>query len=150
MARSKFGYNADSFRIVHIVPTSPAYTPATGTNRAVVITVPDGAIWEVMLIRDNYTATAAVGTRQNLIFVQDTALNFMYLRVHPITFGASSALTVHAYPGTVDSTVGVVNTATMSLPTLVVPEKYVFGFNLLSGVDAADTHTVSMLVKEYC
>jgi len=144
MARSKFGFDSNNFRIELVTTTFSTYVLDGTTSRAVTITVPLGAMWELISLRDSYTATATVGTRQPIVVVQDAASTTFFARAYTATFAASSNVVLHAYPYTTDT--GVV----MSLPPFVLPGGYKIVSSIAAGFDVADTHVVQLLVKEYC
>jgi hypothetical protein len=149
MARSKFGYSDECFRIESVKTGHPAFVASADIQRSIVITVPAGALWEFLYGWDSITSTATVGTRVLQIIVRDTASTIVLLRNAPITVAASSVLnTVLGDVGTDGSSS--TSTAFATLPKLIFPEGYTLTLRVATGIDVADVHTFAGVVKEYC
>ena len=144
MARSKFGYDADNFRIEAVQVGHPSFTDAVGIDRLVVITVPLNAVWEIMTISATLTTTATVGTRSQRFRITDPGGVTYFQRFSGVLTAASGFINTNYAPGMPE-------TAYSALPIgLVLPPGFRILVNLSAGVDIADTHTVTALFKEYC
>jgi len=144
MARSKFGYSSDCFRIEPVQAGHPAFSDSATIDRLIVITVPLNAVWEVMTISDTLSTTATVGGRNQRLRVTDPGGVVYFQRFSSVTVAASGFITTNWAPGMPE-------VAYSALPIgLVIPPGFRILLNLSVGVDIADTHTVTALFKEYC
>lgn len=149
MARSKFSHSEDEFRLETVKAGHPAFALSANTQRTVTITVPTGAIWEPVFGCSFISTTATVGARAMQISCLDSGgVVNTYFKNTPVSVAASSVTFINYFTGGGD--LALTNlTQDVFIPRFVMDAGSKITFQFSTGVDAADTHTLCLIVKEY-
>lgn len=147
MSRSKYALTG-GFRIETIKSGHPAYSLAASTDRAITITVPETSNWLIMHGCEFIQTTGTAGNRQPQlsVFNNDGTVN-TFFRNSPNVVAASSLLFQNYFAGTVDTTITNF-TSNIAIPHLILDGGSSLVLKFASGIDAADTHTFALMVKE--
>lgn len=148
MARDKFSYDEDNFRLVTVKQGHPAYVAAGDSAKTITITVPTGAVWKLVHGVSFFTTSATVGAR--IIQIQATdngGSNTTYFRNTTITLAASTVQYANFYNGGADSALSN-NTQDCSVPPFIMDGGSKLIIKFAVGVDAADTHVFTGIFRE--